>query len=54
MAVLLVSFVSAGLIPLERCFGVLLGACVGSTFISYLVVFKLVDYGLFLVFLGFW
>lgn len=53
VAVLLVSFVSAGLIPLERCFGVLLGACVGSTFISYLVVFKLVDYGLFLVFLGF-
>ena len=53
VAVLLVSFVSAGLIPLERCFGVLLGACVGSTFISYLVVFKLVDYGLFLIFLGF-
>lgn len=53
VAVLLVSFVSAELIPLDRCFGILLGACVGSTLISYLVVFKLVDYGLFLVFFGF-
>ena len=53
VAVLLVSFVSADLIALDRCFGILLGACVGSTLISYLVVFKLVDYGLFLVFVGF-
>ena len=53
VAVLLVSFVSSELIPLERCLGILLGACVGSTLISYLVVFKLVDYGLFLVFAGF-
>ena len=53
VAVLLVSFVSAELIPLQRCFGILLGACVGSTLISYLVVFKIVDYGLFLVFFGF-
>jgi len=53
VAVLLVSFVSADLIPLDRCFGILLGACVGSTFISYLVVFKLVDYGLLIVFFGY-
>ncbi|EKX47528.1 hypothetical protein GUITHDRAFT_137312 [Guillardia theta CCMP2712] len=53
IAVILVSFVSADLIEMERCFGILLGACVGSTFISYLVVFKVVDYGLFLIFWGY-
>ena len=53
VAVLLVSFVSADLIPLERCLGILLGACVGSTLISYLVVFKVVDYGLLIVFVGY-
>jgi hypothetical protein len=53
VSVLLISFVSADLISLERCLGILLGACVGSTLISYLVVFKVVDYGLLMVFFGY-
>ena len=40
VAVLLVNFVSGELLQMESCIPILLGAAVGSTFISYLVVFQ--------------
>lgn len=53
IAVLLVGFVGADLVKMENCLSILLGACVGSTFISYLVVFKVTQYGLLFIFGGY-
>jgi len=53
VAVLLVNFVSGELLQMESCIPILLGACVGSTFISYLVVFNITKYGLLFVFSGY-
>jgi len=53
ISVLLVEFVSSDLIPLDNCMGILLGACVGSTLICFLVVLKVTRLGLGMVFLGF-
>merc|ERR1719414_2123219 len=46
VSVLLVQFVSAGLMPFERCVPVLMGAGVGSTLIGLLVVLNVTKLGL--------
>jgi phosphate:Na+ symporter len=51
--VLVVGFVSAGLLSLEQSIGVILGANIGSTFTAQIIAFKVTQYGLLLLFLGF-
>jgi len=53
ISVLLVEFVSSDLIPLDNCMGILLGACVGSTLICFLVVLKITKLGMLLIALGY-
>ena len=53
ISVLLVEFVSSDLIPFNNCMGILLGACVGSTLICFLVVLKVTKWGLAMVALGY-
>ena len=51
--VLLVSFAAAGLVTVGQCLGALLGAAVGSTITVQLIAFRLSDYALLLLAIGF-
>ncbi len=51
--VMLIGFVSAGLIPFSQTMGVILGADIGTTFTVQLIAFKITDYALLLVGMGF-
>lgn len=51
--VLLVSFASAGLIAVPQCLAATLGAAVGSSFTVQLIAFRLADFALVFVALGF-
>jgi phosphate:Na+ symporter len=50
--VLLVGFVSAGLMSLSQALGVILGAAIGSTLTAQLIAFRLSDYALWAVVIG--
>ncbi|MGI9862675.1 Na/Pi cotransporter family protein [Moorella naiadis] len=50
--VLLVGFVSAGLMSLGQALGVILGAAIGSTLTAQLIAFRLSDYALWAVVVG--
>ncbi|MDW7987555.1 MAG: Na/Pi symporter, partial [candidate division WOR-3 bacterium] len=52
-SVLLISFVSTGLIGLMQALAVILGADIGTTFTAQLLAFKLYDYALFIIIIGF-
>jgi phosphate:Na+ symporter len=51
--VMLIGFVQAGLLSLHQAMGIILGADVGTTFTVQLLAFKIYDYALLLVGLGF-
>jgi phosphate:Na+ symporter len=51
--VLMVGFISAGLMSLEQSIGVIMGANVGSTVTAQVIAFKITDYALALVAAGF-
>lgn len=51
--VMLIGFVSAGLMPFSQTMGVILGADIGTTFTVQLIAFKVTDYALLLVGVGF-
>jgi phosphate:Na+ symporter len=51
--VMLIGFVSAGLMAFRQTLGVILGADIGTTFTVQLIAFKITDYALLLVGLGF-
>lgn len=51
--VMLVSFVQAGLLNLTQSMGVILGADIGTTITAQMVAFKLTDYALLMVGIGF-
>jgi phosphate:Na+ symporter len=51
--VLLVGFISAGLMTLQQSIGVIMGANVGSTVTAQVIAFKVTDYALLMVALGF-
>jgi phosphate:Na+ symporter len=51
--VMLIGFVSAGLMAFPHTLGVILGADIGTTFTVQLIAFKLTDYALLLVGVGF-
>lgn len=51
--VMLVSFVQAGLLNLTQCMGVILGADIGTTITAQMIAFKLTDYALLMVAIGF-
>jgi len=51
--VLLVGFISAGLMTLEQSIGVIMGANVGSTVTAQVIAFKVTDYALAMVAIGF-
>lgn len=51
--VMLVSFVQAGLMTFVQSLGVILGADIGTTITAQLVAFKLTDYALLMIALGF-
>ncbi len=51
--VMLIGFVQAGLLTLHQAMGIILGADVGTTFTVQLLAFKIYDYALLLVGLGF-
>ncbi len=51
--VMLVSFVQAGLLNLGQSMGVILGADIGTTITAQMVAFKLTDYALLMVAIGF-
>lgn len=51
--VMLVSFVQAGLLNFTQSLGVILGANIGTTFTAQLIAFKLTNYALLMVVLGF-
>ncbi|HLE11184.1 MAG: hypothetical protein A2504_12560 [Bdellovibrionales bacterium RIFOXYD12_FULL_39_22] len=51
--VMLVSFVQAGLLQFSQTLGVLLGTGIGTTVTAQLIAFKLTDYALFVVSVGF-
>jgi phosphate:Na+ symporter len=51
--VVLVSFVQAGLMSFAQTLGVILGADIGTTITAQLIAFKLTDYALLIVALGF-
>jgi len=51
--VLLVSFVQAGLMSLSQSLGVILGADIGTTITAQLIAFKLTDYALLMIAVGF-
>jgi len=53
VSVLLVQFVSAGMLPFERCLPVLMGAGVGSTLIGLLVVLNVTKCGLIMIAMAF-
>lgn len=51
--VMLVSFVQAGLVNFAQTLGVILGADIGTTFTVQLIAFKLTDYALLVIAIGF-
>jgi len=51
--VLLVGFISAGLMTLHQSVGVIMGANIGSTITAQLIAFKITEYGLPMVTVGF-
>ncbi len=51
--VMLVSFVQAGLLTLTQSLGVILGADIGTTITAQMIAFKLTDYALLMVAVGF-
>lgn len=51
--VMLVSFVQAGLLNLVQSMGVILGADIGTTITAQMIAFKLTDYALLMVAIGF-
>lgn len=51
--VMLVSFVQAGLLNFVQSLGVILGADIGTTLTAQMIAFKLTDYALFMVGVGF-
>jgi phosphate:Na+ symporter len=51
--IMLIGFVSAGLMSFRQTLGVILGADIGTTFTVQLIAFKITDYALLLVGLGF-
>lgn len=51
--VMLVSFVQAGLLSLAQSLGVILGADIGTTITAQMIAFKLTDYALLMVAVGF-
>lgn len=51
--VMLVSFVQAGLLNLAQSMGVILGADIGTTITAQMIAFKLTDYALLMVAMGF-
>ena len=51
--VLVVGFISAGLMSLSQSIGIIMGANIGSTVTAQLVAFKITDYALILVIVGF-
>ncbi|MEA2058931.1 MAG: Na/Pi cotransporter family protein [Thermodesulfobacteriota bacterium] len=51
--VMLVSFVQAGLLNLSQCMGVILGADIGTTITAQMIAFKLTDYAILMVAVGF-
>ncbi|MCP4546234.1 MAG: Na/Pi cotransporter family protein [bacterium] len=51
--VMLVSFVQAGLMTFAQTIGVILGADIGTTITAQLIAFKLTDYALLMIALGF-
>ncbi|MGI9318436.1 MAG: Na/Pi cotransporter family protein [bacterium] len=51
--VLVVGFISAGLMSLPQSIGIIMGANIGSTVTAQLVAFKITDYALMLVIVGF-
>ncbi len=51
--VMLVSFVQAGLLTLTQSLGVILGADIGTTITAQMIAFKLTDYALLMVTVGF-
>ncbi|MFH2133046.1 MAG: Na/Pi cotransporter family protein [bacterium] len=51
--VMLVSFVQAGLMTFAQSLGVILGADIGTTLTAQLIAFKLTDYALFILAIGF-
>ena len=51
--VMLVSFVQAGLLNLGQCMGIILGADIGTTITAQMIAFKLTDYALLMVAIGF-
>ncbi len=52
-SVLLISFVNTGLIALMQALAVILGADIGTTFTAQILAFKLYDYALFIIIVGF-
>ncbi len=52
-SVLLISFASTGLIGLSQALAVILGADIGTTFTAQILAFRLYDYALLIVILGF-
>ena len=51
--VMLVSFVQAGLMSFTQSMGVLLGADIGTTITAQMIAFKLTDYALMMIMIGF-
>src|SRR5207244_6360199 len=51
--IMLIGFVSAGLMTFRQTLGVILGADIGTTLTVQLIAFKITDYALLLVGLGF-
>lgn len=51
--VLLVGFVSAGLLNLAQSIGVIMGANIGSTFTAQIIAFNISQYSLIMISLGF-
>lgn len=52
-SVMLVSFVNSGLMTFTQSLGVILGASIGTTITAQLIAFKLTDYALFIIAVGF-
>ncbi|HEY3188747.1 MAG TPA: Na/Pi symporter, partial [Solirubrobacteraceae bacterium] len=51
--IMLIGFVSAGLMTFRQTLGIILGADIGTTFTVQLIAFKVTDYALLLVGIGF-
>src|SRR2546422_11172562 len=51
--IMLIGFVSAGLMTFRQTLGVILGADIGTTLTVQLIAFKITDYALLLIGLGF-